>query len=244
MRPVYNTGKVYSNIEITAGIFKMKVSGIYEGNPGQFYMIRAWGCEPLLNRPISIHHIDKEGITFLYQAIGKGTEEFANLKTGDSITLQGPHGNGFDIEGLNGKIALVAGGMGAAPLLYTAEKIKGCIVDLYAGFRDVVHTADSFEGFVDNIYISTESGSTGHKGYVTDILKPEDYNMVLCCGPEPMAKKVVEICKGKNTPVQVSMEKRMACGVGACLVCTCKTKFGNRRTCKDGPVFYGENLVF
>ncbi len=93
--------------------------------------------------------------------------------------------------------------------------------------------------YVNEVHISTNTGKHGHKGFVTDILKPEDYDTVLCCGPEIMMKKVVDMCKEKNVSVYVSMEKHMACGVGACLVCTCKTKEGNKRTCKDGPIFDG-----
>ena len=98
---------------------------------------------------------------------------------------------------------------------------------------------NDFKEYVNDIKISTNSGKHGHNGFVTEILNVEEYDTVLCCGPEVMMKAVVEMCKEKNVKVYVSMEKHMACGVGACLVCTCKTKDGNKRTCKDGPVFDG-----
>ena len=97
--------------------------------------------------------------------------------------------------------------------------------------------------YVTNINISTETGSEGYKGYVTDLFKPENYDVVLCCGPEVMMNKVIKMCNDKKIPLYVSMEKHMACGIGACLVCTCKTINGNRRTCKDGPVFLGSEVI-
>ena len=112
-------------------------------------------------------------------------------------------------------------------------------MDLYAGFRDDIYLIDEIKEYVDETYISTNTGKHGHKGFVTEILDLDKYDTVLCCGPEIMMKRVVEMCKEKQVKVYVSMEKHMACGVGACLVCTCKTKDGNKRTCKDGPVFDG-----
>ena len=112
-------------------------------------------------------------------------------------------------------------------------------IDVYAGFRDEVYLIDEFKKYSDNVNVATNTGNYGTKGFVTDILNTENYDTVLCCGPEIMMKKVIEMCKETNTKVYVSMEKHMACGVGACLVCTCKTKDGNKRTCKDGPVFDG-----
>jgi dihydroorotate dehydrogenase electron transfer subunit len=243
MQPTFNEATVYENLEVSENIYKLIVKGDFQGKPGQFYMLRSLSCEPLLGRPISIHNIDENGITFIYQAVGKGTKYLSKLKCNDSIKLLGPLGNGFDLNNIKGKVALVAGGIGIAPLLFVARNMTGLQVDLYAGFRDVVHTVDTFSGLVNKVYVSTESGSSGKVGFVTDIFEPKDYDIVLCCGPESMTNKVVEICRKNNVPLQVSMEKHMACGVGACLVCSCKTKWGNKRTCKDGPVFNGEDLI-
>ena len=138
---------------------------------------------------------------------------------------------------------MVSGGIGTAPMLEVAKKLKennnAYKLDLYAGFRDEIYLIDEIKNYVDGAYISTNSGKYGHKGFITEILNVEEYDTVLCCGPEIMMKKVIDICKEKNVKIYVSMEKHMACGVGACLVCTCKTKDGNKRTCKDGPVFDG-----
>lgn len=239
----YSTEKVYENVQIANGVFKLTIKGKFAGKPGQFYMLRAWNREPLLGRPISIHHIDDEKIVFLYQLVREGTEIISKLKTDDEIELTGPLGNGFDIDKIEGKVALVAGGIGTAPMFYVAESLKNCAIDLYAGFRDETYVVEQFKDYVKSVNVSTESGRIGRKGYVTELLKPELYDIVLCCGPEIMMEKVVKMCREKNVPVYVSMEKHMACGVGACLVCTCKTKNGNKRTCKDGPVFLGDDII-
>jgi dihydroorotate dehydrogenase electron transfer subunit len=235
--------KVYENIEIEDGIFKLTIKGKFDGKPGQFYMIRCWNKEPLLSRPISINHIDEEKIVFLYQVVGEGTELLSTLKKSEDIEITGPLGNGFDIDSIKGKVAIIAGGIGIAPMQYVTESLKNCKIDVYAGFRDKSYIIDEFKQFSQNINISTETGKEGYKGYITDLVKPESYDVVLCCGPEIMMNKVIKLCKDKNVRLYVSMEKHMACGVGACLVCTCKTKHGNKRTCKEGPVFLGDDIV-
>lgn len=239
----YSAEKVYENIEIENPVYKLTIKGKFNGKPGQFYMLRCWNKEPILSRPISINHIDEEKIVFLYQVVGEGTETLSKLKKAETVEIMGPLGNGFDIDNIKGKVGIVSGGIGTAPMQYVAESLKECKVDLYAGFRDESYIIDEFKGIVENVNISTETGREGHKGYITDIFKPELYDVVLCCGPEIMMNKVIKLCKDKNVKVYVSMEKHMACGVGACLVCTCKTKHGNKRTCKDGPVFSGEDII-
>jgi dihydroorotate dehydrogenase electron transfer subunit len=243
-KPKYSVEKVYENIEITKGIFRLTVKGEFIANPGQFYLLRCWEGEPILSRPISIHNMDSEKITFLYQTKGQGVELLSKLKPEDEIQLTGPLGNGFDVDNIRGKVAIVSGGIGIAPMLYVLKSLKECTVDFYAGFRDEVYVLEELEGKANNIFVSTENGKAGHKGYITEIFNPKRYDLVLCCGPEIMMKKVVEMCNKSNIPIYVSMEKHMACGIGACLVCTCKTKEGNKRTCKDGPVFTGEDILF
>lgn len=235
--------KVYENIEIAKGVYKLTIKGSFKGKPGQFYMLRAWDKEPLLSRPISIYDIDKEKISFVYQVVGKGTKFFSNLKRGDEIKITGPLGNGFPVDLIRGKVAFVTGGIGIAPLNYLAKQIKSTEIDLYCGFKSETYIIDEISRCVQNIYIATEDGNSGTKAYVTDIFKPEKYDMVISCGPQIMMEKVIKMCNEKNIPVYVSMEKHMACGIGACLVCTCKTKSGNKRTCKDGPVFLGSEVI-
>lgn len=239
----YRIEKVEGNIEIAPKVFRLRINGTFQATPGQFFMLRAWKDEPLLSRPISVNTCDEKGITFLYQNVGKGTDILSRLKSGDEVKLLGPSGNGFPVDKMEGKVAIVTGGVGIAPMLYVAEKLKKCKVDLYAGFKEEVYIVDEFKRYVDNIMISTEKGNVGYKGYVTDMLKLENYDVILCCGPEVMMNKVVSMAKEKNVEIYVSMEKKMACGIGACLGCTCKTKSGNKRCCKDGPVFSGEELI-
>ena len=238
----YRKAKVISNEEISKDIYKLVVEDKNEIKAGQFYMLKLNGGT-FLPRPISICSKDKDTITFLYAVVGNGTKEFSKLKESDEISLTGPLGNGFDVNKKYGRVALVSGGIGTAPMFELAKRLRANNgdekIDLYSGFRDEIYLVDKFEPYVNDIKVSTNTGKHGHKGFVADLLNVEDYDTVLCCGPEVMMKKVIEMCKEKNVAVYVSMEKHMACGLGACLVCTCKTKDGNKRTCKDGPVFDG-----
>ena len=226
--------KVLSNDYIGEDIYLLKIEGKFKGKMGQFYMLRAWDKFPVLSRPISIHDIEKDYISFLYRVVGQGTEILSNLKIGDNIKLEGPYGNGF--EYITGKIALIGGGMGVAPLYLTAKTLDN--VDVYMGFRDKPILLDEFEKVSNKVYVAT-----GDK-FITDIIDVNNYDYIITCGPEMMMKKLVDICKDTNTKIMVSMENKMACGIGACLVCTCKTKLGNKKTCKDGPVFWGEDVIF
>ncbi|MEG1870440.1 MAG: dihydroorotate dehydrogenase electron transfer subunit [Peptostreptococcaceae bacterium] len=240
----YRECKVICNNEISRGIFRLSVEGKFSGKPGQFYMLRGWDQEPILWRPISIHNITSNSIEFAYQLVGQGTNLLSELKAGEKVKLIGPLGNGFEVESIRGKVAIVSGGIGVAPMRYLVESIKGAEVNVFSGFRDKVYGLDEIKASGVQVKVSTEDGSEGHKGYVTELFNPADYDLVLCCGPEIMMYKVVNMCKEAGTKVYISEEKKMACGIGACLVCTCKTVNGNKRTCKDGPVFSGEDLVF
>lgn len=240
----YSKNRVIENIRIQGNIYRMVVECDLIVKPGQFFMLRAWTREPLLSRPISINNIDNGGLVFLYEIKGEGTKLLGALKKDDEIELLGPLGNGFDIADIKGRIAIVAGGIGIAPMLLTAKTIKAESIDLFVGFRDKSYILEEFKDYIENIYLATDYGTEGHKGFVTDLFNPESYDCVLICGPEPMAKKVVEMCKKAGTKAYVSMESHMACGIGACLVCNCKTKEGMKRTCKDGPIFLGEEVSF
>lgn len=243
--PQYKRAKIISNEKIVDGIYKMVVESEIKEDivPGQFFMLKCWQAEPVLWRPISICQVEERALVFLYAAVGRGTERFTTLKNDEEIQVMGPLGNGFDLNNIQGKVALVAGGIGIAPMVELSKRIKNAEVDLYAGFRKDVYAVEDIKPYVNKVYVSTEDGSFGHKGYVTEIFDAAAYDLVLCCGPEVMMEKVVKECIEKGTKIYVSMEKHMACGVGACLVCTCKTKEGNKRTCKEGPVFDGESLI-
>lgn len=226
--------KVLKNEYVGEDMYLMEVEGSFKGEMGQFYMLRAWDNYPLLSRPISIHDISENSISFLYKVFGEGTKILSKLKPEDTIKLEGPYGNGY--EKVEGRVALVGGGIGVAPLYLVAKNIKNC--DAYLGFRNEPILIDKYEEVCNEVKVAV--GNT----FVTDIIDINKYDYILTCGPTPMMEKLVKMVEGTNTKVMVSLENHMACGVGACLVCTCKTKFGNKKTCKDGPVFRGEDVIF
>lgn len=212
---------------------------------GQFFMLRSWGAfeQPFLSRPISLHSWDAETKTvdFLYEIKGTGTKRLAELKAGDKIQLTGPSGNGFDLQSLQPgcKVALVGCGIGSAPMYQTAKELnaKGIKPDGFFGFRDEPFGMERFRGLCGVVRVSTDSGAAGFHGQVTGILDAEKYDIVLTCGPVPAMKAVYEKCKAAGVKCMVSMENRMACGIGACLGCTCHTADGPKSVCKNGPVF-------
>jgi dihydroorotate dehydrogenase electron transfer subunit len=204
---------------------------------GQFYMLRAWARYPVLSRPISVFDSDGGTVSFLYKVIGKGTEIFSGLKAKEDITLQGPLGSAF--PEVTGKIALVGGGVGIAPFYLAARQLKSahpeCRVDLYLGFSDGAILTDDYQEKADKVTVNVG-------GFITDEIDPAGYDHIFACGPEVMMRALYSKCReaGAAGKVYVSMENRMACGVGACLVCSCRTAGGNKKVCKDGPVFKGE----
>lgn len=226
---------VLKNEAVGSGFYLLKASGMYDAKMGQFCMLRAWDAYPVLSRPISIFDCDGEGISFLYKVVGQGTELLAQLKPGDTIDVQGPYGNGF--PAVTGKVALVGGGIGVAPLYYTAKMLKaqGNPVDLYLGFTDEALLQQEYEAVCDELTVNIG-------GYITDDINPADYDYIMTCGPHIMMQVLADKVKGTAAQLYVSMENRMGCGVGACLVCSCKTTGGNKKVCKDGPVFKAEEV--
>lgn len=242
MRVTYLKSNIISNVKVTATVFLMQVQWNIPVQAGQFFMIKAWDKAPLLPRPISVHDYQDGVLSFLYEVRGQGTQILSTLQAGELVSLTGALGNGFDASTLQGNIALVSGGIGIAPLLLLAKKISHANVDLFCGFRETPYQLDAFSPYVKNIHIATDTGASGTKGFVTDLIDVKKYDHVLCCGPEVMMEKLAGMCMQNNVPIYVSKESHMACGVGACLVCTCKTKQGAKSVCKDGPVFKGEDI--
>ena len=240
----YKTLTIKSNTEISTNIFEIKLEMDSQEaiKPGQFFMIRGWEAnDPFLPRPISVADVEANTLTFLYEVRGRGTHIISKLCQGDTLDILGPLGNGFSLKGA-GKKAIVSGGIGIAPLIYLLKNLEG-EVDFYAGFRNEVYWMDKVEEHSNYVFVSTEDGSVGHKGFCIDCFDPKKYDEVLTCGPTPMMKRVVEMCEG-IVPVQVSMESRMACGIGACLGCTIETTDGMKRVCKEGPVFKSTEVIF
>lgn len=234
--------KITENQAIADKIFRLSVEFEGEINPGQFFMLKTTDNAFLLPRPISVHDNCESRAIFLYRAEGSGTTKISTMKAGDELQLFGPLGNGFDTDKLNGRIAVVGGGIGTAPLLYLTKKLQNN-ADVYLGFKDCVYTVEEFKKFASNVLITTEDGSYGEKGYVTDYIDYGAYDAVVTCGPEIMMNKIMAECKKNNIACYVSLERRMACGIGACLGCAVMTKKGNKRACKDGPVFFSEELI-
>ena len=229
---------ILTNTIVSPGIYKMTVEFTGAVKPGQFFMLRAWNKDPLLSRPISVHDYTPGKLTFLYQVVGKGTEILACLQTGDDVTIQGPYGNGF--PKITGDLCVVGGGIGTAPLYYLVRHYKAenpngkCRV--YLGFRDAAYGVAAFEALADEMILDVG-------GIITHKLSVLPDETVVTCGPEIMMEAVAKVVPPDNT-VYVSLEAHMACGIGACLGCTCETKSGNKKVCKDGPVFLREEVFY
>ena len=239
----YVESEIIENTHIGENVYKLKVRGKFEGRPGQFYMIRSADKDPLLSRPLAICDIDDESLTMLYMVFGRGTKEFTKLLPSQKIKLLGPLGNGFKILDYK-KVAVVSGSVGLAPMYYLC-KLLDTKVDLYSGFSDGAFYVDEFKDYVDNIYISSDSGKVGFKGNVVELLEDEgkmnEYDQIFVCGTNPMAKAMME--NFDNSIMQVSFEARMACGIGVCLGCSVKTTEGMKRACVEGPVFNASEVI-
>jgi dihydroorotate dehydrogenase electron transfer subunit len=227
-------GNVISNIKVSEQVYLMNVEGQYDGRMGQFYMLRAWGNYPILSRPISIFNRTDGSIEFLYQVVGEGTELFAGLRPGDSISLEGPFGNGF--PDVTGKVALVGGGIGIAPLYYCAQQIPN--TDIYLGFSKEPYLLDHFKTVAGRLI-------TNVGGYIADDIDFHQYDAILSCGPHGMMRAIQSKQEQSDctADVYISLENRMACGIGACLVCTVSCKDGRKKACTDGPVFDAKEVI-
>jgi dihydroorotate dehydrogenase electron transfer subunit len=235
---------VEGNKQVSNNIYRLSAEFESEIKPGQFFMLKTTDNSFLLPRPISINDVNGNIVSFLYRIEGQGTKKISSLSKNDELQLFGPLGNGFDLDKLKGKVAIIGGGIGIAPLLYLC-KLLGKKADVYLGYKDRenMYIIDEFKSFAGRCVIVTEDGSFGEKGFVTDYVDYDEYDVVVTCGPEIMMKRIANICKDKKIKCYVSLERRMACGIGACLGCTVETKTGNKRACKEGPVFDSEELI-
>lgn len=246
MKKSYVDGIILANNKISHNMYKITLSGNFKGQPGQFYMIKGWnGLDPFLARPMSISDIENGELTILYELVGRGTHIISKLRKGDKLSLLGPLGTSYSTKIKNKKIALVGGGSGIAPLLFLARELSKCEnveMDLYAGFRQTSFYIDEFKDYLSNISISTESGLEGHMGYIIDIIDFEKYDKIYTCGPGPMTKAILKKTEDRKK-LEVSLENRMACGIGICYGCNVETKTGMKRVCKEGPIFNGSELI-
>ena len=211
--------------------------------PGQFINIKIDGF--FLRRPISVCDYNSENVTIIYKVVGNGTEVMANMKIGEKLDILSGLGNGFDTSKSGKTPVLIGGGVGVPPMYNLCKVLinEGKNVKVILGFNsaDDVFYENEFKALGADVYVATADGSYGAKGFVTDVLKDIDYSYFYTCGPIPMFKAIENIAK---TSGQYSFEERMGCGFGACMGCSCKTKYKNIRICKDGPVLEREVIVW
>ncbi|SEA63234.1 dihydroorotate dehydrogenase electron transfer subunit [Eubacterium aggregans] len=227
---------IITNRSLADGIYMMEVA--WEGvvSPGQFFMVRAWETDPLLSRPISVHDYQDGVVTFLYQVVGKGTAILSGMEPKNTIQLEGPYGNGF--PAVDTPLVAVGGGIGIAPLYYACRKFKEDNpkkkLRVYLGFSNEAYRVEAFDAIADEVVVDVGGIIVGQ----VDVKRGETF---ITCGPRVMMDALCQVVPEKN-PVYVSLEARMACGMGACLGCSIKTAEGNKKVCKDGPVFPREVL--
>lgn len=240
--------------EIAPDIYDMVLSfpeGAREAKPGQFIAMYCNDGTKLLPRPISICGIDGEKGTLrvVYRIAGEGTKQFSLLKAGDTLEVMGPLGNGFTMK--EEKAIIIGGGIGIPPMMELARQLKA-EKTVVLGYKDQLFLKEEFDE-VAEVKVATEDGSVGTKGTVLDAIKEAEVTgaVLYACGPMPMLRALAEYAKEHQMEAQISLEERMACGVGACLGCICKTKekdhhtnVNNSRICKDGPVFDAREVVF
>ena len=251
---VKERAEIVSQQCIGTDIYDMVLSfpkGAKEARPGQFVAMYCEDGTKLLPRPISICGIDAEAGTLrvVYRIAGEGTRLFSQMKAGDSLEVMGPLGNGFTTK--DKKAIIVGGGIGIPPMLELAKQLD-CEKTVVLGYRDELFLKEEFEACA-NVAVATEDGSAGTKGTVIDAIKAAQVSgeIIYACGPMPMLKALAEYADAHGMEAQISLEERMACGIGACLGCICKTKekdhhtnVNNTRICKDGPVFDAKEVVF
>ena len=239
--------KIKENTPIAKNTYKMVLLGDTSGvtNCGQFVNIALEGL--YLRRPISVCDYEDGVLTLIYKVVGEGTELMAELKAGKELDILIGLGNGYDTDKSGDKPLLVGGGVGVPPLYALCKKLvaEGKKPTVILGFNSAeeLFYKEEYEALGAKVLVATADGSVGTKGFVTDAMKEldGDYTYFYTCGPLPMLKALYN---ATTTSGQFSFEERMGCGFGACMGCSCKTNFGNKRICKDGPVFEKEEILW
>lgn len=237
--------RIRENIPAAQGVYKMVLEGDTSAicAPGQFVNIRLDGF--YTRRPISVCDYDSESITLMYKLAGEGTQYMSRLGRGCELDVLTGLGNGFDTSKSGPRPLLVGGGVGSAPLygLCRALLSQGKLPAVIMGFKRAGEAmlTEEFFALGTEAYVTTEDGSMGEKGFVTDAMKAVEYTYLYVCGPSAMLRAVDAVAL---TDGQFSFEARMGCGFGACMSCSCKTRFGSKRICKDGPVFERKEILW
>ena len=236
---------VHSNEKIAVNTFKTVLEGDTSAitASGQFVNIKLDGF--YLRRPISVCDYDGESLTIIYKAVGKGTEYMAGLSKGDKLDILTGLGNGYDLTKSGNNPLLIGGGAGVPPMYNLCRKLlaEGKKPTVIMGFNtsDEIFYEEEFKKLGVDTIVATADGSKGVKGFVTDAMKDISYSYIYTCGPEPMLKAIYNAAESGG---QFSFEERMGCGFGACMGCSCETKYGNKRICKDGPVLDKEEIIW
>lgn len=236
---------VLSNEKIAVNTFKTVLEGDTSAitASGQFVNIKLDGF--YLRRPISVCDYDGESLTIIYKVVGKGTEYMAGLSKGDKLDILTGLGNGYDLTKSGNNPLLIGGGAGVPPMYNLCRKLlaEGKKPTVIMGFNtsDEIFYEEEFKKLGAEVIVATADGSKGVKGFVTDAMKGVSYSYIYTCGPEPMLKAVYNAAESGG---QFSFEERMGCGFGACMGCSCETKYGNKRICKDGPVLDKEEIIW
>ncbi|MFR5601593.1 MAG: dihydroorotate dehydrogenase electron transfer subunit [Lachnospiraceae bacterium] len=252
MSQVKVNGTVVSQEQLSDDIFSMWIDApeiAASAKPGQFVSVYSKSPEKLLPRPISLCEIDGENgrLRIVYRVVGAGTREFSAYQAGDSISVMGPLGNGFPLG--EKKAFLIGGGIGIPPMLELAKQLS-CEKQMVLGYRDQLFLNQEFEQY-GPVAIATEDGSAGTRGNVLDAIREQGLkaDVIYACGPTPMLRALKAYAAEQGMECWLSLEERMACGIGACLACVCQSKdvdhhsqVHNKRICKDGPVFRAEEV--
>ena len=237
--------EIIQNIALTESVFQMVLRGDVSAitAPGQFVNIKLDGL--YLRRPISVCDMGEDTVTIIYKAVGKGTEQMSRMKPGEKLDVLTGLGNGYDLTVAGDRPVLLGGGVGVPPMYLLTKKLlaQGKKVTVILGFNteSEIFYEKEFAALGADVIVTTVDGSRGIKGFVTDALAMLDYTYFYTCGPEPMLKAVY---KASVTSGQMSFEKRMGCGFGACMGCSCKTLTGYKRICKEGPVMRKEEILW
>ena len=236
---------VLCNEKIAVNTFKTVLEGDTSAitASGQFVNIKLDGF--YLRRPISVCDYDSKSLTIIYKVVGKGTEYMAGLSKGDKLDILTGLGNGYDLTKSGNNPLLIGGGAGVPPMYNLCRKLlaEGKKPTVIMGFNtsDEIFYEEEFKKLGAEVIVATADGSKGVKGVVTDAMKGVSYSYIYTCGPEPMLKAVYNAAESGG---QFSFEERMGCGFGACMGCSCETKYGNKRICKDGPVLDKEEIIW
>jgi len=237
--------EIVSNRNLCTNTWEMVLRGDTAGitAPGQFVQLLL--DKHYLRRPISVCNVEGDELTIIYKVVGHGTEDMSSYAPGKKIDILSGLGNGYDLGLCGDAPLLIGGGAGVPPMFYLARKLieAGKDVTVILGFNtaEEIFYAEEFKAIGAKVLITTVDGSFGIKGFVTDAMKGLSYSSTCCCGPEPMLKAVYN---ASETSGQYSFEERMGCGFGACMGCTCETKYGHKRICKDGPVLVKEEIIW